>query len=223
MTDEASTLARIAQQYVQLTLAAERLDAIDLVLHAADRFPLEDIYLRILQVAQYEIGRLWEAGDISVAQEHYCTAVTQLIMSKLFSRVSLTPKNGRTFLGTCTEGELHEAGIRMVCDLFELRGWKSIYLGSASELPLILQAVHEQRPDVIGISIAREASLPMLRKMIDEMRVSIPRTTPVLVGGRPFIAQPELWKGVGADGTADDAAEAVVLAATLLGDFGSST
>ena len=39
----------------------------------------------------------------------------------------------------------------------------------------------------------------------------------ILVGGRPFFVAGELWKRIGADGCAVDAAEAVIVGRKLLG------
>jgi methanogenic corrinoid protein MtbC1 len=145
-------------------------------------------------------------------------------MAKLFPRVAETPKHGRRFLGTCVEGELHEVGIRMVCDVFELRGWRSVYLGSANPIATILQTAGDQRPDAIGISIARDANLAAVTHLIKQLRARMPRPAPILVGGRPFNAQPDLWRQVESDGSAANATEAVALAEKLLtGAVGSST
>jgi methanogenic corrinoid protein MtbC1 len=212
---DSAPLEKVAVQYLQRILAADRSAAIDLVMKAADEFPLEAVYIRLLQESQYEVGRLWERGAISIAQEHYSTAVTQLIMAKLYPRVSETPKHGRTFMGTTVEGELHQVGIRMVCDIFELRGWKTIYLAGASGTSEVLETARDSQPDVIGISIAREAQLPALSDLIRNLRTNLSRRIPILVGGLPFIAYPERWREASADGTAPDAVEAVGLSERL--------
>jgi len=57
-------------------------------------------------------------NEVSVAQEHYCTAATQLIMSQLYPHIFAGEKTERTLIATCVAGDLHEIGIRMVSDLF---------------------------------------------------------------------------------------------------------
>jgi methanogenic corrinoid protein MtbC1 len=222
MPGSSAPLDGIARRYLQLLLNAERSEAIDLIMHASEEFPLETVYIQVLQASQYEIGRLWETAEISVAQEHYCTAVTQVVMSLLFPRISETPKHGRTFLGTCLESELHEVGMRMVCDIFELRGWKSVYLGAANPVAGILQMARDRAPDAIGISISRDENIPAVRHLIEELRAAEVRRVPILAGGAPFNAHPELWREVGADGCAGNAVEAVILA-EMLCDAGNST
>jgi methanogenic corrinoid protein MtbC1 len=218
-----SELLVLSRQYVDLLRNAERRAAIDLVLRAADEHPVEHIYTGLLQEAQYEVGRLWESNEISVAQEHYSTAVTQLIMSLLYPRISETPKTRGAFIGVCVEGELHEVGIRMVCDLFELRGWQSFYLGSSMPHADLLRFIEQQRPDVIGISAIYNGNVESARQLIAQLRSVGASGVTILAGGRPFLRQPELWREIGADGTAADAAASVEIAESLLASTGTST
>ncbi|MEA2327469.1 MAG: hypothetical protein QOE68_2428 [Thermoanaerobaculia bacterium] len=219
----ASELLAVSREYVDLLRNAERRAAIDLVLRAADEHPVEHIYTGLLQEAQYEVGRLWEANEISVAQEHYSTAVTQLIMSLLYPRICETPKTRGAFIGVCVEGELHEVGIRMVCDLFELRGWQSFYLGSSMPPAELLRFIEQKRPDVIGISAIYDGNVESARQIIAQLRSIRASGVTILAGGRPFLLQPELWREIGADGTAADAAASVEVAESLLASTGSST
>ena len=67
--------------------------------------------------------RLWQINKITVAQEHYFTATSKLIMSQLYSRIFASNKNGLKFIAVCVNEELHEVGIRMVSNILELDGW----------------------------------------------------------------------------------------------------
>ena len=49
---------------------------------------------------QHEIGRLWQINHISVAHEHYCTSVTQMIMSELYPYATGLPR-GKTWEASC--------------------------------------------------------------------------------------------------------------------------
>ena len=50
-----------------------------------------------------------QTARISVAQEHYCTASAQLIMSQLYPRIFSTRKNGKTI------GSLEKDGVSLFC------------------------------------------------------------------------------------------------------------
>ena len=91
---------------------------------------VHDIYLHVFQRSQYEVGRLWQTNQISVGQEHLCTAATQLIMSQLYPLIFGTERKNRRIVAACVGGDLHEIGIRMVADFFEMDGWDTFYLGA---------------------------------------------------------------------------------------------
>jgi methanogenic corrinoid protein MtbC1 len=118
-------------------------------------------------------------------------------------------------MGIAVEGELHQVGIRMVCDIFELRGWKTVYVAGESGTPEVLESARDNQPDIIGLSIAREAHLPALNELIRTLRANLSRRIPILVGGLPFIAYPERWRDASADGWAPDGVEAVLLSERL--------
>ena len=108
-------LAAMAQQYLSLLLLGQRHSASRIIMDAVEQgvpVPIQDLYLHVFQPSQYEIGRLWQSNQISVAQEHYCTAATQLIMSQLYSRIFSSQKNGRRLVAVCVAQELHELGVR---------------------------------------------------------------------------------------------------------------
>jgi methylmalonyl-CoA mutase cobalamin-binding domain/chain len=216
--DPSSALYDLAQGYLEALLRAERHVASRLVLDAVERgVSIREIYLNVFQSAQYEIGRLWQMNEISVAQEHYCTAATQLIMSQLYSHIFSTERVGRRLVAACVGGELHEVGVRMVADFFEMEGWDTYYLGANAPAETILEAVAARRADVLGLSATMTFHVHLVTELIDRIRRSdaVPEVK-ILVGGYPFNTAPDLWRRVGADGFARNAQEAVTVANQLV-------
>ena len=172
-----------------------------------------DIYLEVFQPTLREIGRLWQENEISVADEHLATAITQAAMARLYEQsFAWAPVEGRTLVAACVDVERHEVGLRMLCDLLELEGWDTAYLGSAVPIGSLTDIVRKRRPDVVALSVALAPHLPQLRAAIRAVREDVADTPPlILVGGRPFVAEPELAMQLGADLTARDAVEAVGL------------
>ena len=41
-----------------------------------------DVYREIVEHALHEVGRLWAENRVSIGQEHYCTAITQLAIGR---------------------------------------------------------------------------------------------------------------------------------------------
>jgi methanogenic corrinoid protein MtbC1 len=207
-------LSPLAHQYFAALRRGERHLASKLVLDAvAAGTPVKDIYLNVFQTAQYEIGRLWQTNRITVAQEHYCTAATQLIMSQLYPHIFASTKNGHTLVATCVSGDLHEIGVRMVADFFEMDGWNTFYLGANTPHSSVIATLVERHADVLAVSATISYHVEAVRDLIRAVRAHpVARQVRILAGGYPFNHEPDLWRNVGADGTASDAQQAITLA-----------
>jgi methanogenic corrinoid protein MtbC1 len=203
-----------ARDYLAAALSGRRDDAIKVVRDAmlAD-VDVAEIMLGILQPAQIELGRLWETGEVSIAHEHYTTAITQLSLSLLYPRLLLDRTLlGRSVVATSVGSEAHDVGIRMISDLLERAGWRTTYLGADVPHLDVIERVAQQRAEVLAVSATMAGHLRGVRGLISALRAD-PRCarTRVLVGGRPFTINPELATMVGADGWAPGAEEALAL------------
>ena len=207
----------LATRFLKLLLNGERHVASRLINEALDSgVTVQDIYLHVFQPSQRELGRLWQLNQITVAQEHYCTAATQLIMAQLYPRIFRTEKNGRRIVATSIGGELHEIGVRIIADFFEMEGWDTYYLGANSPTAAIVQAIADRRADVLAVSATMTFHIRAVENLIASVRASADSNdVKVLVGGYPFNVEPELWKRVGADAYAVDASEAIAVASRL--------
>jgi methanogenic corrinoid protein MtbC1 len=201
-----------ALDYLDAALAGKRDDAIQVVRDALEAgVDVAGIMLGILQPAQIELGRLWEKGQISIAHEHYTTAVTQLALSLLYpqllrDRVSL----GRNLVATTVGSEAHELGIRMVADLLEHAGWRTTYLGADVPHEDVVDRVALLRAEVLAVSATMAGHVRDVRDLIAMLRSDRRcARVRVIVGGRPFQITPRLASLVGADGWAPGAAEAI--------------
>jgi MerR family transcriptional regulator, light-induced transcriptional regulator len=212
-------LGELAKQYLDAVLSGDRQSASHRVLAAAQQgVSVKDIYLHVFQNCQREVGRLWQLSQISVAGEHFATAVTQLIMSQLYDTISTTPRNCRKMLAASVGGEPHELGIRMVADFFEMDGWDTYYLGADTPLAAFVSAVNVQRPDVVCASVTMAYHIPQARAIIAALQsAQSDKHARILVGGYVFTTACDLWRDVGADGYAPDAQQAVLVARRLLG------
>jgi methanogenic corrinoid protein MtbC1 len=207
-------VTEISKSYLAFLLRYERHAAIQLILDAVDAgTSVKDIYCHVFEPCQREIGRLWQVNMVSVAQEHYCTASTQLAMALLYPRMFA---QRRTRIGTlvaaCVPGELHEIGSRFVCDLLEMEGWDTIYLGASVPLTALLDTVKARHPNILAISASMTFHINAVRQLILALRGSNIAPLPkILVGGHAFRLAPELWRDVGADGFAKDSLETIEL------------
>lgn len=214
---EGTPLAALATQYLQALLRGERHTASTLILEAVQQgTPVRDLYLDVFEPAQHEIGRLWQINQISVAQEHYCTAAAQLIISQLYPNIFGAKKNRGTLVATSVSGDLHELGARMVCDFFEMDGWHTHYLGANVPTADVIKTIVQVKASVAAISATIAYHIHSVTELIAAVRRTPEcRDVIILVGGYPFNVAQELWRNVGADGSANDAQGAVALANRL--------
>ncbi len=212
--DPAQPLSPLAGEYAHALLRGYRQAAGQLVFDAAERGePVRQLYLQVFQPALREVGRLWQMKKISVAQEHFCSAATQIVMSQLLPREFAAEPTRGSVVVACVSGDLHELGARMVSDFFEMAGWRTYFCGANTPHAAIVQAAVERAADVLAVSATMGYHLHAVQDLIREVR-NDPRCARlrVMVGGHPFNVDPAVGRHVGADGTAADAEAAVALA-----------
>lgn len=216
--DTASKNGKLAREYTDALLKGDRRTASKVVMEAVDNgIPVKDIYLDVFQQSQYEVGRLWLSNQISVATEHFCSAATQSIMAQLYPHIFSTERVGKKIVAACVGGELHEIGIRMVTDFFEMEGWDSYYLGANSPASSILKAVEENQADMVGLSAAMPYHRPLLRETIRQIRATSPgKNIKILIGGNALNFYDDKWSDFDADGYAPNAGEAIKVANKLI-------
>lgn len=179
---------------------------------------LSDIYLEIVQPSMRDIGQLWQDNTLTVAQEHVATAIAEAAMSRLFEQTFVwQDKRSPKLLAACAEDERHQIGLRMLCDLLELDGWDTIYVGASVPVESLVELVAKASPDAVAISATIAPHIPRVRAAISAIRAADLARQPVIaVGGRAFSSDPALARRIGADITASDADEAVRLLDSLV-------
>lgn len=206
------TLMSLARRYLLAILEGERGRAREMLERAlTDGSEVADLFEHVVQRAQREIGRLWQVGEITVAEEHLASASSEWVMAHLVLKAPHKPRKDRSLVATSVGGDTHSFGVRLVADSFELDGWRTYYLGASTPLVDLVQTVVDHKADLVALSANLGCHLRELKRVIDAMR-SQPACAGVLVmvGGRPLNVGTDLWRKVGADGFARTAREAVV-------------
>lgn len=204
-----STLGEAQRLFLAAILAGNRQAATQIALEAlrADH-PVVDIYVEIFQESQYQVGRLWETNQITVAQEHLATAVTQFVLAQIYPMIP-TPDlvRGKVVI-TGVEGEMHQIGANLVADVLESSGWDVKFLGTNVPQAGVLEVIAEHRADVVGISATMLFSIPNVVKLLNAIRKKFgPNGPKIILGGGAFRHAPHLANELGADGFAHDLRE----------------
>jgi methanogenic corrinoid protein MtbC1 len=203
------TADEVRADYIAGLVAGDRRRAMAVVeAGRAAGLGLRDIYLSVLQPALREVGRLWETGAMTVAQEHLATAITQTIMSRLAGEHFRDNDGGPMLIAACVDSERHAVGLRMICDLLELEGWNPVYLGASVPTPDLVRMVGERRPRAVALSVSLPPHLLPTQAAIGAVR-ALGAPQPIVVLGGRAVHDAALAQRLGADFTATDAGEAV--------------
>lgn len=178
-------LASFAREYLDHVLRGARADSTRVVMAVRDEGrSLGEIYQHIFTPVLYEVGRLWQINEATVLQEWFCSAMTQSLMATLSRAAFSTPRGGFTFVGAAASGNLHDIGLRMICDLLEEQGWDTRLLSGAMTPGQLLHGLAHERADVLGLSASRDEDLASVARVIAAVRRDpLVCGTKIIVGG----------------------------------------
>jgi methanogenic corrinoid protein MtbC1 len=206
-----------ADKYLDLLLENKKAEASQLITDKAlSNMGVDEIYLNIFQPVQKEVGRLWHANKVSVAQEHYISSVTQLVMSQLYPHfLSMGGKKG-SVVTTAVGNELHEIGIRMIADLLEVDGYDTIHLGANTPNESIVKTLMNNQTKLLGVSVTLPIHLSGLEQLINMIKKEqLLKDLKIMVGGYAFNRNPDLVNEFEIDEYSRDAKDAVKKANSL--------
>lgn len=178
----------------------------------ADGVDIYTIYFEMFTPSMVTIGELWEQNELSVAEEHLATAITERLIGQLSAAFNQAPpgRAGNVVLG-CVTGERHALGLRMLSDLFRAQGWRVLYLGADVPNADWRRLALRFSADLVAISGSQPRYIEPIRELIGELRTALPQLT-IMVGGAVFRLEPLLWQQVDADLYHPDPQTAVTLA-----------
>jgi MerR family transcriptional regulator, light-induced transcriptional regulator len=211
----------IAQAYLDALIVKDTGKAQKIIAAAVKSgVTVQELYPQVFEKILQETGRLWQAGDLGIAEEHYITASVEQEITRLHDYVLSEGKRviqkNKTLVAACIEKERHEIGIRMVADFFEMDGWETCYIGADTPSWSLIAVIRDRNADAVAISTTIAFHLPAINYLIRSLRAD-PKTkhVKIIVGGHPFAIVPDLWIQVGADACAGNASDAVAIANQL--------
>jgi methanogenic corrinoid protein MtbC1 len=177
---------------------------------------LVDAEMHMIQPALYGIGQKWQNNEVSVAQEHLATAISQSLMTGGLLRSEIPPANGSKVVLACVEGNFHAVGLQMVADAFQLAGWEVQFLGGNVPTSALLQLVAAFKPNLIGLSVSFAQQLRVVREIMLRLTETFgAERPPVIIGGLAINQFRRIADTLGADGWGPDARSALVSGSAL--------
>lgn len=158
---------------------------------AIDEFGVANTIHDILMPYLQQVGTEWEAGRISVAQEHFVSHIVRRRVGALARLVD--DADAPIAVLACPPKELHDIPLLALGVLMSDAGWRVRYLGSNTPLKDLYGACERLDPDLIIMSGTRrtvfEARAGALRRLSQRW--------PMAIGGRG--ATPSVAAVIGAD------------------------
>lgn len=175
----------------------DRAGVLRLSLDAVDAgVSLETLYGDVLEPMLQDLGAAWQRGERAVWQEHFASQALRTLLESLATRVlerkAAVPPVPVGVGFFCPEEESHELGLRMLADRFDLRGFRTVYVGAQTPAADIISAVKTLHLDIACLSASTHFQRTALRRVVTRLEAEVPGVR-ILVGGAAFTTASEEW------------------------------
>jgi MerR family transcriptional regulator, light-induced transcriptional regulator len=185
----AARISELAGAYVAAILAGDEVAA-EIAIREAMEENLDagEIYDEVIAPALWRVGRLWERGEISVADEHLASEISLRVLAlhREVTRVAQDRRTHQVMLAT-PAGELHTIALRMVGELLRAAGYPIVMLGANVPVQALVASVRRHRPAVLCLSATMPGMSDVMWRAIDQVHQASPSSR-FVVGGRSLRA-----------------------------------
>jgi DNA-binding transcriptional MerR regulator len=110
-------------------------------------YTVETVLQQVILPYLHRLGERWEAGEVSVAQEHFAS---NLLRGRLLGLAQGWGQGrGPAAVLACVSGEHHELGLLAFGVALRRRGWRITYLGTDSPIEAIADLSRSIQPAVV--------------------------------------------------------------------------
>ncbi|MFC2019010.1 corrinoid protein [Chloroflexota bacterium] len=189
---------------------------IELIEHATvSGVNIDDIINQGLTAGMKIVGQKFEAKEYFIpdmlASAEAVGAAMEILEPHL-ARCGIKPK-GKILLAT-VKGDLHDIGKNIVAILLQGAGYMVQDLGNDIDTKTIVDAVREEKPQLLGLSALLTSTMMHMEDVIQALTESGLRDeVKIIVGGAPVSA--EFSQSIGADGYGADGFQAVAVVEAL--------
>lgn len=166
--------------------------------------------------AMNEIGNRFESGKAFVPNLLMSARAMKGVLELLKPHMAGNSAGtfGKVVIGT-VKGDLHDIGKNLVASMLEGCGFEVINLGVDISSEKFVNAVKENKPQIVCLSALLTTTMNYMKDIIDRLeQEGLRRDVKVMIGGAPI--SNSFAHQIGADGYSDNANAAVVLAKSLI-------
>jgi DNA-binding transcriptional MerR regulator len=114
------------------------------------RLSIDTLLRDVIVPYLHELGRRWERGDVSIAQEHFASS---LLRGRLLGLARGWGRGiGLVAVLACAPGEQHDLGLLAFGLAMRARGWRIVYLGTDTPITSVADAARSCSPAVVVVS-----------------------------------------------------------------------
>jgi methanogenic corrinoid protein MtbC1 len=161
--------------------------------------PAREMCERVLLPLLREIGKRWEERRLSIAAEHFGSAIVRARLLALLASEARHRLNAHKVVCACPEGELHEGGLLAFAVHAAGSGLEVLYLGANTPIEEVLAAAEATGARTVALSLTRPMGKPQLGKLLS--RLSAWKTgggeRRVLLGGSAAEREQERFRRAG--------------------------
>lgn len=163
---------------------------------------VEDLYTEVLEPFLESVGATWQEGRTAVWEEHLIvgavrTAIEALYPTVLERKETITPIP-LTVAFFCAPEETHDVGLRMLADRFDLRGFRTVYVGALTPIDQMVGCARSLDVDVVCLSASTHFQRTALTEVVRRLREEIPGVR-IVAGGPAFAHSGDGWEDLTVD------------------------
>ncbi|MCU0491356.1 MAG: MerR family transcriptional regulator [Chloroflexaceae bacterium] len=178
-------------------------------------YPLEEVFLKLVQPTMVEIGEQWHQGKLTVTAEHFATQFIRRKLSSLFNTYNITDGRGLILMG-CAPSEQHDLGALLIAVFLVRHGWQVIYLGPEVPMKDLLDTIQRIQPDLVCLSASSTETAIQLMEVGRAINTLPPPAPQFGYGGRAFNLNPMLCEKMPGTFLGNDAQETIDAVTNML-------
>ncbi|MEI6034417.1 MAG: corrinoid protein [Verrucomicrobiae bacterium] len=136
------------------------------------------------------------------------------LLEPLLAQAGIKPKH-TVVIGT-VQGDLHDIGKNLVAMMLKGANFGVVDAGTNVPPEKFIAAVQEHGASVLALSALLTTTMPAMKAAVEAVRAAGLKEVKIMIGGAPVTQ--DYANEIGADGYSSDAASAVDLALSLLGE-----
>lgn len=202
-TEVSKPFRALQKSFLEYLKQGQLQEATELIMnYKSPETKLLDYYENVFDPILKEVGELWAAGIMSVADEHMISAEIDKVMTRLEQvyAKSLTATKPYAAVLMLPGAEEHEFPIKMMTEVFKRHGWTTYYLGKSIPISSLEDFFKKKKIHVLVLSVTLSNHLNSCEALIRAIRTINAETQPkIIVGGSAVENEDFALNQLGAD------------------------